>query len=92
MVPLDDPDLVFGVNEVGVRPLDAGEGCTQRRINRFNFDIIVDREYMFNNVKQVWWVWFGGGVCDKLQHSIIDVCFDDQNIDISIVCCACTCT
>ena len=45
MIPLDDPDLVFGLNEVGVRPQNAEAVCDQQRINRFNFDITVDREY-----------------------------------------------
>ena len=45
MVPLDDPDLMFGMNEIGVRPQNIGDMCDQRRINRFNFDIIVDRKY-----------------------------------------------
>ena len=45
VVPLDDPDLVFGTNEIGVRPRNAEAICDQQRINRLNFDIIVDRKY-----------------------------------------------
>ena len=43
VVPLDDPDLAFGTNEIGVRPVNMEAVCDQRRINRLNFDIIVDR-------------------------------------------------
>ena len=43
-ISLDDPDLVFGENEVGIRPNDDSVGCEQQRINRFLFDLIVDRE------------------------------------------------
>ena len=44
IIPLDDPDLVFGQNEIAIRPNDDSIGCTQQRINRFLFDLIVDRE------------------------------------------------
>ena len=44
VVPLDDPDLAFGMNEIGVRPVNMEAVCDQRRINRLNFDIIVDRK------------------------------------------------
>ena len=44
VVPLDDPDLAFGMNEIGVRPVNMDAVCDQRRINRLNFDIIVDRK------------------------------------------------
>ena len=54
VIPLDDPDLVFGVNEIGVRPRNAEAICDQQRINRFNFDIIVDCKYIVLD-----WVWFG---------------------------------
>ena len=44
VIPLDDPALVFGTNEIGVRPQNAGAVCEQQRINRFIFDLIIDRE------------------------------------------------
>ena len=43
VVPLDDPDLAFGMNEIGVRPVNMEAVCDQRRISRLNFDINVDR-------------------------------------------------
>lgn len=57
VIPLDDPDLVFGVNEIGVRPRNAEAICDQQRINRFNFDIIVDRKYknvFYSRLGMVW--------------------------------------
>ena len=45
---MDDPSLVFGINEIGVRPVNSEGVCGQQRINRFNFELIVDRKYHSN--------------------------------------------
>lgn len=45
-IALDDPDIAFGLNEVGVQPTDPNDECGQVRDNRLNFDLTIEGEFM----------------------------------------------
>lgn len=55
-VSLDNSDLLFGENEIAIRPNDDSIGCTQQRVNRFLFDLIIDRELtlQFHDTSSTW--------------------------------------